>query len=159
MGLFLCHICNEQLGFENPHKCDPETIRKYVGSLQDAARLAERRLDDMQNAVFMLIHELPSLEGEEITVKTKWLTRLWEATKCRWYEAETKEQFLVCWMATHRILCEAFDLFRDEKHGKKETLLQKLVALKEACTNAQEFLGYKDSKLHLSPEDICKNLA
>ena len=84
MGLFLCDICNEHLTLEK-HVCNPEKISNYIHKLQDNASIAERRLSDMQNAVFMILQELPSLEGEKITINAEWLRRLWCAAQCRWY--------------------------------------------------------------------------
>lgn len=153
MGLFLCDLCNAHLTLD-PHECDKEKILRNIQQLEERARIAERNLDDVQNAVFKLLEPLGSLDGEEVTVKTEWLQWLWDAARCKWHKADTAKSFLCHWMATHRILCEAFDLFRSKKHGHVETKLNKLKHLREACDKAKEVLGYQDSNLDLTPEDL-----
>ncbi len=155
MGLFLCDLCNEHLGLSSkgltPHVCDPETLRKRVRQLEDAARTAERRLDEIQNAVFMVLQELPSLEGEQVAVSGAWLRRLWDAARCVWYHAETPDNFLSRWLVKGFVLSRAYALFR-KKGGK--TLLDKLVGLRQACDESRPVLGYENSPFDLSPEDL-----
>lgn len=154
MGLFLCDMCNEQLTFDSPHVCDPGKLRAYIAELELRARKAEHKLNVMEDAVLYTLKELPSLEGEKIEVSTKWLRMLWQAAECRFDKYEEPEAFIGHWMAMHRILCEAFDLFRSRKYGKPSNLLKNLQELKEACEIAKKVLGYQDSVLDLSPEDI-----
>lgn len=156
MGLFLCPMCNEHLTLDPPHVCEREKIIAYVERLEHEARLAEHRLSEIQNAVMKVLQPLSSLDGEEVTVKTEWLRKLWDAANCRWHEAKIADSFLVHWMATHRILCEAFDLFRSKKYGKSQTLLEKLKDLRDACDKAKETLGYRDSNLDMTPEDLAE---
>lgn len=160
MGLFICDLCNKHLDITagGSHVCNQEDIRKHVEQLELAARTAERNLDEMQNAVLMILKELPSLEGEKVQVNAEWLRRLWGATKNQWYDAKTADDFLVQWMVTHRILCEAYDVFRSKKYGHSQTLLQKLTDLREACDNSKAVLGYKDSHFDMSPEDLAKGV-
>lgn len=57
-------------------------------------------------------------------------------------------------MATHGILCKAYDLFRSKRYGKVETTLEKLQNLRAACDRSKEVLGYHDSNLDMTPEDV-----
>ncbi len=152
----ICPTCDEPLGWTpHVHVCKPEVIEAYVHRLKEEANTATRRLEDVRDAVFRLLEPMPQIEKlEEVTVSTEFLRKLWQSAQCQWHEAKTPESFLVRWIALHRILCEAFDLFRSKKYGKVETLAQKLTALKEACNHAQDVLGYKDSNLDLTPEDL-----
>jgi len=151
----ICDICDKALGWTpHEHVCDPEKIREHVHELRTRAAVAENRLNSVQDAIFKLLEPLPSLNDETVTVKSEWLRKLWESAQCQWHEAKTADSFLVRWMALHRILCEAFDLFRSKKYGKTQTLLEKLKDLREACDKAKETLGYQDSKLDMTPEDL-----
>ena len=145
--LIVCDICDEVVS-ELPHVCDKEKIKAYIKSLQDRANKAERNLEDVQNAVFMILKDLPELQGESISVKTEWLRNLWSTAKCQWYEQKSADDFLVCWLATHRILCEAFDLFRSKNIDKEK----KLRDLKDACIQASRILQYNEN-FDLGPED------
>jgi len=84
------------------------------------------------------------------------LRKLWNATENQWYEAKTADDFITCWMVTHRILCEAYDVFRSKKYGHAQTILQKLKDLRKACDESQKVLGYENSNLDMSPEDLIK---
>lgn len=152
MCLILCKVCDEEL--THTHVCNPEKIIAYVDRLRREARTAESKLSEIQNAVMKVLQPIPHLENEEVTVKTEWLRKLWNAANCQWDEVKTADSFLVHWMATHRILCEAFDVFRSKKYGKSQTLLEKLRDLREACDKAKETLGYQESNLDMSPEDL-----
>ena len=154
MGLFLCDLCDQQLGFDGNHFCATANIRKKNERLEKDKRTAERRLDEMQNAVLMLLKELPSLAVERINVDAKWLRRLWDATQGRWDEAKTADEFLSHWLATHRVLCEAYDVFRTEKYGHPQTLLQKLTDLRIVCDSSKKVLGYEASDFDMTPEDL-----
>ena len=150
MGLFLCPMCDEQL-MSSPHVCNPTVIINRIHKLENEVRLAESKLNNVKNSVFMLLQSLPSLEGDSVSVETEWLRKMWHAAECQWHENKSPDKFLVRWIALHRILCEAFDLFRS---NKKETTLEKLRFLKEACDSAKKVLNYEDSKLYLTPEDL-----
>jgi hypothetical protein len=150
LGLFLCDICDEQLSLE-VHVCEPDKIRARIQKLQDATRIAEFRWDKVRNAVYMILQSLPLLGDEKVVIEAEWLRRLWDAADCRWYENTSADNFLVRWIAVHRILSEAFDVFRSKKN---ETLLVKLQALKKVCDEAKEVLGYQNSILDLMPEDL-----
>lgn len=152
MGLFLCDICDEQLS--DSHVCDKEVIKKRISTLEERACLAERQSRDMQNAIFMILHTLPTLEGDEVVVKTNDLKRLWEAAKCQWFSAKTADQFLSCWMAMHKILREAYNVFRSRNFKKNLSLLEKLNNLHKACIESKPILGYQDSNLDKSPEQL-----
>jgi hypothetical protein len=152
----MCRMCGGHLSLDNPHVCDPEKVRERMEELEHQARIAEHRLSDIQNAVMKVLQPLPNLEGEEVTVKTEWLRKLWDSANCQWHEAKTADSFLVHWMATHRILCEAFDLFRSKKYGKSQTLLEKLRELRDACDKAKDTLGYRDSNLDMTPEELAE---
>ena len=158
MGLFLCDVCLAQLepGSMSPHVCDPEKARKHAKYQEDRAIAAEGKLEVVRNAVFMLLHQLPSLNTEQVNVSGEWLRNLWKAADCQWDEVKTADSFLVRWMATHRILRESFRLFRSKNCGKVESLLSKLQLLRQACDKAKEVLGYQDSKFDLTPEDVLK---
>src|SRR5271170_3901422 len=88
MGFFTCNICEQQLTNE-PHVCNPEHIKEHIRILKDRANTAESRLESIRNSIYNLIQPLSSLEGEEITVKTEWLSKLWDSAECCWYEAKT----------------------------------------------------------------------
>lgn len=154
MGLFLCDMCNEHLSFNNKHVCDPENIRKYIRKLELDARDWRKESDDIRDSVFMLLKSLPSLEGDQILVDKKWLEQLWKAADCHWCrgqgEIATIDDFHQQWMLTHRILCEAFDVF----YGHAQTPLQKLQELKEACDRAKQVMYNNDSKFDVTPEDL-----
>ena len=150
MGLFLCRMCDEQLG-SLPHVCNPDVIVNRINKLENEIRLTENKLNGIKNSVFMLLQSLPSLEGDSVSVETEWIRKIWQAAECQWYENKNPDKFLVRWISLHRILCEAFDLF---KSRKKEPVLEKLKDLKEACSNAQKLLNYQDTKLDLTPEDL-----
>ncbi len=156
MGLFICDICNEQLN--GKHVCNLENVKKYVNELKESAMVSAKNLAEIQNAVFMILQELPPPSSAAGWAADEWIDRLWEAAKCQHNNIKTKEQFLVRWTTMHRILSEAFDVFRSVKYGKKESILDKLKSLKEACKTAQEVFGYQDSKLDLTPEDICDEI-
>jgi hypothetical protein len=164
MGLFLCDICNQNLsccfkadGNYEKHVCKNEDILAYIDNLRNIAGKAERNLDEIRNAVFMTIQDLPSLTPEEITIKTKWIKQVWDAANCKWYENPYNhggpDYFLGRWCSMHRLLCEAYDLFRSKKG---ESLLTKLTNLREAVDNSKVALGYQDSKLDMKPEDLLK---
>ena len=159
MGLIICPICDDHSGIcvDHKHECTTENIIKNVKRLEEEAATAKRNLDKIQNDVMMLLHTLPSLDGEEISVKTDWIRTLWKAAKCNWDGEQSADSFIARWLAIHRILCEAFDLFRGGRFNTKEPLLHRLTVLKEMCVNAQEILGYNEkgsSPLFLSPQDI-----
>ena len=159
MGLLLCDVCLSrlELGSTSQHVCDSEKAKKNVKQLEGRASNAENKLEDIRNAVYMLLHQLPSLNAEQVNVSGEWLRNLWKAADCRWSEAKSADSFLVQWVATHRILCEAFRLFRSKNHGRVETTLSKLQSLRQVCDRAKEVLGYQDSsKFDLTPEDVLK---
>ncbi len=152
MGLLLCEICGEEFGGVNPHVCDPVKIVMHIQELIKSSHDAMAKTDNMRNAVFMLLQSLPSVEGEEVTVKTKWLKDLWAASGAVFYKPSSMEEFHQKWMALHLILSRSFDLFRDRKSNG--TLQDKLKRLRTVCDNAKEVMGYQDSKFDLSPEDL-----
>lgn len=160
MGLFRCDLCDENLGFigGDIHKCDPEKIKSKIKmeKLQKLAMDAENHLEDIRNAVYKILQQLPSMDGPKATVDTDWIRRLWDAAECRWWEAKTADSFLVHWLASHRILVEAFQLFRSKEYGKSVPKLEKLKQLREACDYARKVLGYdKDGdEFDVSPEDL-----
>lgn len=153
MGVHICQMCNEHINFDDVHVCNPDKIKAYVSKLEEDVRDARNKLESMQNAVFMLVQELPSLGTGAVCVDTKWVRQLWLATNCHWYKVETVDDFHVQWLATHRVLCEAFDVFRAERLEHSRTLLQKLTDLKEACAKAAELM-YPDSGLIITPEEL-----
>ncbi|RJQ25694.1 hypothetical protein C4577_04850, partial [Candidatus Parcubacteria bacterium] len=104
MGLFVCDLCGFQGGLGCSHECKKEDIRKHAKYLDLEKRTAEDHLEKMKNAVLMILKNLPSLEGNKIEVSGDWLRKLWNATENQWYEAKTADDFITCWMVTHRIL-------------------------------------------------------
>lgn len=156
MAFPICSLCDEPLSFTGPpHECSREKIMANITRLQDAERVASQKLEDMQNSVLVMLKEVGGpFEGDKVTVNAAWLRRLWDATNNCWYEAKNADDFLVQWMATHRILCEAYDVFRSKKYGHKQTLLQKLTDLREACDKSKPILGYNDSHFDVTPEDL-----
>lgn len=150
MGLFLCPKCDLQ-HIGTP--CKEEDIIAHVEQLKREKWEAEQKLDQIRNAIFMIIQELPSLEGE-IKVNKDWLDRLWKAGQCQWYEAKTTETFLVRWCALHFLLSDTYDLFRKNRYGKELSFLDKLKKLKKQVDRSQEVMGYQDSKLDYEPEDL-----
>ncbi len=151
MGLFLCQICDEQLSFTESHVCKQEDIVNYIQRLRDDANRSRNFLNDIQNAVLMILQSLPTLDDEQILVETKWLRKLWDAAQCQWHENKSVDKFLVRWIALHRTLSESFNLFRSKNH---KTLLEKLTAVREMCDSAKKVLGYEDSRFDLTPEDL-----
>lgn len=149
MGLFLCPLCDEKLSAN--HVCDKDRLLEHVQTLTRRAQAAEHQLLLTQNAVRMLLKDVPSMELEEIRVKTEWLRKLWDATESKWYKKETATDFHVKWMAVHRVLSEAFNVFKSKK---SKTLLEKLTELKKFCEEAKIVLGYQDSKFDMSPEQL-----
>lgn len=155
--LIICDLCDKDITSTPRHVCDRADIRAYVTRLVDDNRAAERDLDDIRNGVYKLLQSLPNISGtEEVVVRTDWLRRLWSAAACQWHEAKTADSFLVSWLATHRILSRAFDLFRSENRRQKVTMRDKLQSLKDACVQAQKVLGYEDSKLDLGSDDVVR---
>ncbi len=155
MGLFICRICNETLGDNFVHQCDQTKVEAHIEKLQNEAHVAERRLNDIRNAVFMVLQELPSLEGEKVEVNGEWLRRLWGAGDCRWWEAKSADEFLVRWLATQKILCEAFDLFRSERKGTRpKSTLEQLRALRKACVDAKNLMYNDSSSFNVTADDI-----
>jgi hypothetical protein len=149
-------MCNEQLSLDPPHVCNPDDVREYVAELKLRADQAEHKLNLIDDAVLLTLKDLTSLEGEKVEVSTKWLRKLWKAAECNFFDRYNElETFLAHWMAMHRILRCAFDLFKSRKYASSN-LLKILQALKIACEDAKKILGYQDSLLDLSPEDIVK---
>lgn len=155
MGLFLCSNCNKSLGSEI-HICKHEDVKLYVEKLELRAREAENELRQIQDSVLLIMETLPTLDKEEVLVKSELLENLWKSVKLQWYKSEHPKDFLLKWMTLHRILTDCFYIFKPIRNGKKETLVEKLAKLKESCQHAQEVFGYQDSKLILSPEDLIK---
>jgi hypothetical protein len=154
VGILICRTCDVDITGDGNHVCSQKAVLALVERLREETRTAEQRLSDIRNAVFRALEELPGREGELVAVPFDRLRQLWDAAQCRWYEATTADDFLARWLATHRILCEAFDVFRSVKCGKRETLLEKLLALRAACDAARATLGYENSGFDLTPEDL-----
>lgn len=158
MGLFLCPLCNDHFTIDPPHKCNDSKITSYIKKLKTEAHEAEMNLHLMQDDILFLIKEIPSLEKEKVEVSTKWIKSLWQYAGGNFYRTEDPVSFLSHWMAMHRILCEAFDLFRSKNYKEPKNLLSNLKQLLEVCEHAKTVLGYEDSKFDLSPEDIVNKL-
>lgn len=154
MGLFLCKLCNAHLDM-SPHKCDPEAIEAHIFQLENEKWQAQNHLNQVRNTIYNLLKPLETLEGESVIVKGDLLRNLWSAANCEWHNAKTADNFLSHWMALHKILRKAFDLFRSKK---KETPLEKLNQLKNSVDTAKEVLGYQDSKLDLTLEDFINEI-
>lgn len=154
MGLFICDMCGFEGGLGCSHTCTTDGIRKHVARLEEQAGKDRREADDVREAVKMLLKDVPSLDGEEVTVKTEWLKKIYAAA-CGKYEGDACS-FLRDWIVTHRILCEAFELFQTKVMGKRtESVLAKLTNLKEACEVARKQLEYGDeNKFDVTPKDI-----
>lgn len=149
MGLFLCECCGKHWNPE--HLCKPEDIEQYIREMDYRARMAELNLDKIRYAVRLMLQEIPSLDGEEVTIKTAWLRKLWNAAELTVDDSKTIDNFLARNLAMSRLLCEAFDMWRSRK---KETTLQKLKSLRTVCDNAKEVFGYHDSVFDMSPEQV-----
>ncbi len=150
--MFICKTCDAHLGLNSdPHTCDPDKILAHIDELKNRARTAEHKVTLIQDAVYEVMIDIPSLETDVVSVKPEWLRKLWDAAQCRYYDATTADSFLVQWIAMHHLLCEAFDVFRS-KRG--ETLLGKLKNLRRSADHAKEVFGYEDSKLDLMPDDL-----
>ncbi len=165
MGLFLCDLCDKPLEWQTdekmwlPHVCLRESIRLKINNLEERCRKAENRLIDIQESVFRILTEIgfPVDDNCSNLISNELLGRLWRAADCKWHNADTASDFHSEWMATHRVLCEAFDVFRSKKYGNRETLLEKLTRLKESCDVAKKVLGYENSELDMTPEQLVKN--
>lgn len=160
MGYPICDICDKGMGFDGDHVCDPENIKKFVDDCQKRAREAENKLDNIRNSILMLLQSLPSFGDGEVSVDTDWIRKIWNAAECRDYDAKTPESFLVQWLATHGVLCEAFSLFRTEEIGRRDntSTLEKLQALRKACDEAKEILYKNDgSPFDLTAENILES--
>jgi len=156
MGMFICPTCDKHMGIcgEGIHVCNLNEVREYVKLLTNRAMTAEKSAGNLRDAVFMLMKEAPSLDDDTVTVSTKWLRRLWETSGCRWNNVDTAEWFISHWLAMHSILCQAFDVFRSNKHGKHESFIEKLIALRQSCDLAKKVLKYESSVLDMTPEDV-----
>lgn len=161
MGYPTCDICNQGIGFrDDEHICNSEDIEKYIKSMDEKTRKTQGQLDNIRDSILMLIQSLPSLENEKTVVDTKWIRSIWDAAQCRDYDARTPETFLVKWLVTHRVLCEAFSLFRTEETGRKKMpVLERLEFLRRSVDEARTILGYEDeSPFDVTPEDILKGI-
>lgn len=156
MGLMLCRVCYKQLPLpsEGEHVCDPEVIIARYEAMHKQATDAKRKCAEMEDAVQVIVSTLPSLEGDEVTIKTAVLQQLWDAVDAQWFNAKTMGRFHQQWLATHLVLCEAYDVFRGKRFGKPITLLEGLKALYDACLDSQKVLGYTDSGFVLTPEQL-----
>jgi hypothetical protein len=157
MGLFICEMCDEHSGLDNArtHICKLDNIKKHFRELKERALLAENKLSEIRDAIFNLLKSLPTLENE-IVVDAEWLTKLWDAAECQFWDSKTANSFHACWMAQQSVLCEAYDVFRSTKYGHSQTLLQKLIDLKKACDDSAKVLGYKES-FDMTPIDLVEN--
>lgn len=152
MGCFFCPVCNEALGLNaESHTCDLVQVQKRMQYLQEETVKATRKAESIENAVMLILRSLPSTEEERVTIRTEDLRRLWDAAQCQWHEAKTADSFLAQWLATHSVLCEAYDMFRSTK---KESLLVKLRVLREVVDKSKVVLGYEDSTTDMTPEDL-----
>lgn len=160
MCFISCDICGEELSFTGDHACDMDKVRKIIKDLNEMVRIKDGTMEIIQDGVLLLFSEIPSVEHlqqENIEVKVHWLRMLWDAANGKFNDVEIADSFLSQWIATHLVLSEAFDLFRSKSFRKNHGLLEKLKELKFACDEAKETLGYQDSILDLTPEDIIKN--
>lgn len=154
MGLFLCDICNQELGTV-PHVCKEEDVIGYIHHLEELSRGAQNKLQHIEDQVLKLVEKLPDLSGPECTISSDLVRAIWEAVDCQWYEAKTADSFLARWMAMHHVLRFSFDLFRTRGIM---TTADKLTRLVEACETAKEVLGYQDSVFNLNVADLLKEL-
>ena len=91
-----------------------------------------------------------------VKIDGKIIQELWELCVTHGYpSAESAECFLSRWLVTHRILIEAYDLFRERDSS---TILQRLEELEKACRDSQDIMGYNDSKLTLTSKDLKNGL-
>ncbi len=159
MGLITCKTCGEDMGLSvvavQAHVCDPNRIRSYVNALKVRTEIAERNLDLMQNAVYRLLEPLHPDEfqdGPTIMVETDWLRKLWDATLCVWYGADTADSFLSRWLCLHMILSASFSLFKKDDNPFR-TKLEKFRHLCEVCQRADGRFGY-ESNFDVTPEEL-----
>jgi hypothetical protein len=155
MGIFVCEVCGYEGGLGQPggHVCHPSDVLLHVRELKASANEAHLQIRDIQNAVFRILEDVPSLEGGTVEVKTEWLRRLWDAARCQRNEDSSLDNFLARWMSMHRIMANAFDVFR---FRKEESLVKKLTRLRQQCDHAMVVFGY-NSKLDLTPEEAAKS--
>lgn len=151
MGLFLCNVCDKEVNTKGEHICSKEDIIQHIDFWKNLAYKNQIYLDKIQNAVYNIFQSLPSLDASAVLVETNWLRQLYKAADCQWYKEKSADNFLVRWLVTHSVLCEAFDLFRSKK---KETKLEKLQNLRKACKEVADTLDYNDANLDILPEQL-----
>lgn len=154
MCLIICDVCDETLSDFSGHICNPEKIKSYVNELKERTIRSERKLDSIQNAIMLVVKSLPTLDGNFVTIEKKLLDDIWNAAQCEWFESKTADSFLTMWLLTHRVMCEAFDVFRSTRFGHKQTLLQKLQYLKESCDEANSALYNNEDGFDCTPEEL-----
>lgn len=157
-----CDICDEYIDYSgDKHVCNKSDILERFRFLEERATKAERRLERINDTALKLFSTLPELDLDMVCVDVVWLKKLWEALECNWdYQGNTLDLFHIQWMATHRVLCEAFDVFRSfHNHGinKTPSLLEKLKVLHEFCIKAAKTCNYDDESLDMTPEELVKN--
>ena len=157
MGYLACDLCRVCLlsEDEDKHVCKEEDVRKHFEELQQRMREAEHKTENMVSAVKNLLISLPSLDHEEVTVKTELLKQLYEAVtpnavpvlnRATWFHSK--------WFATHFVLTKAFGLFKKKSYTEDKSHLAKLTSLYEACKEAKKVLHYEDSIFDVTLEEF-----
>jgi hypothetical protein len=160
MGFCPCDLCDEDLlglKIDEEHICNLNKVRIKIKRLQENRNQACADLNKIQDGVFKVLskyHKELLWGGEEIVIKASYIVDLWNAAGCIHYKATTAEDFLGEWLVTHRVLCEAFDVFEKRPNGMGESQTsQKLQRLLEACEVASKSLNY-NTEFDLGPNEV-----
>ncbi len=150
MGLFICQYCDKQMG-DLPHICEYDDISKRIHELEQRARAAELHATHIGDEIKKLMTTLTTLDNPTVTVSSELIRQIFNVIN-RDKEYSFADSFIVRSMALHSILSRSFDLFRKIAHPSQ--LREKLIRLKECCESAKNILGFQDSHLPLTPEDV-----
>lgn len=153
MCLILCDICDANITGEVfnkiEHVCKREDIEKNVKKLTETMNFYQSKLNTVEELLHYYISEKVEIRQDEKEFLDKMMMAV--SPNLVSYSSETSESFLVKWLATHRVLCEAFQLFY--KDGRP--ILEKLKDLEDSIANARQVLKYTTSKDVMTSEELC----
>jgi len=153
MCLILCDICDVNITsdmFNNvEHVCKREDIEKNVKKLTETMNFYHGKLINAEELLNCYISKKMEIREDERVFLDKMMKILSPGLAS--FSSETSESFLVKWIATHSVLCEAFQLFY--KDGRP--ILEKLKDLEDSIANARQVLKYKTSKDVMTSEELC----
>lgn len=156
MCLIVCDICDVNItsdAFNNvEHVCKREDIEKNVKKLTETMHFYESKLFTAEELLDYYISEKKEIKTDEKEFLDKMLKILSPGFAVS--SLETSESFLVKWLATHGVLCEAFQLFY--KDGRP--ILEKLKTLEDSIANARQILKYTTSKDVMTSEELYESL-